>query len=468
MRSIEVEAGLAGIDTAVTTLAATGLDALDTAGRLDALTALASLTRRLAAIENDLITGLQRQASHAELGGSLADTVARVTRCTTAEAKRRITDAEDTTSRTALDGQPLPPRLPATAAALAAGHLGREHLREIHRFFHDIPAAVSAADRDHAEEFLAHHAAGLRPDQLRELATALLAVMGKEDDYTDADRARRRGFTWSPQDPDGMSKATLWATPALRAALDAVLAAWAAPGKCNPADQTPVLDGDPDPQTADRDTRSPAQRRHDAIHAMTRAMLASGQLGIHNGLPVTVIASATVQQLQAGTGKARTAGGTWLPMTDLIREAAHAHHYLLIYDGATEIPLWLGRTRRTATAGQRIVLHDKDRGCTFPGCTMPGYLTEVHHATTDWANGGLTNIDDLTFACPAHHSLATNHGWTTRKNPYGHTEWLPPPGIPNPTATNTYHHPERYLDPPKPDHPPKPQPPPPPPDNESP
>ena len=137
-------------------------------------------------------------------------------------------------------------------------------------------------------------------------------------------------------------------------------------------------------------------------------------------------------------------------MRDVIRMASHAHHYLTIYDGATEKPLWLGRTRRTAAPGQRIVLHHKDRGCSFPGCTMPGYLSEVHHAVADWANGGLTNIDELTFACPAHHRLVTNHGWTTRKNAFGHTEWKPPPQLPLPGDTNAYHHPERYLEPPGP------------------
>lgn len=220
------------------------------------------------------------------------------------------------------------------------------------------------------------------------------------------------------------------------------------PGKCNPHDQTPCLDGDPDPQTADRDTRNPAQRRHDALSAVARAMLASGQLGQHHGLPVTVIITATLQELQTGTGKAHTGGGTRLPMADVIRMATHANHYLLLLDGATELPLWLGRTRRTASPGQRIVLHALERGCSFPGCDMPGYLTEVHHATRDWANGGLTNIDDLTFACPCHHKLVTTGGWTTRKNTYNHTEWIPPPQLELPTTTNDYHHPERYLKPP--------------------
>ena len=38
-------------------------------------------------------------------------------------------------------------------------------------------------------------------------------------------------------------------------------------------------------------------------------------------------------------------------------------------------------TRRSA---QRLVLYAKDRGCTAPGCDVPGYFTEVHHVRK-WA-----------------------------------------------------------------------------------
>ncbi len=440
---------VAGIEAAVTVLAGSRLDTMDTGQRLAAITAITSITRRLAGVESELIAGLQRDTTHAELGDGLTSTLARVTRITKPEANRRIRDADDIAPRTAMTGEPLPPRLPATAAGVRSGALDRTHVREIHRFFHKVPANIPAEERDRAEEFLADLATRLRPDELRKAADHLLAFMGQEDDYTDADRSRRRGFTWSHQDCDGMSKGILWATPALRAELDAILAAWAAPGKCNPNDESPCVDGDPDPQVAERDTRSPAQRRHDALSAVARAMLASGQLGQHNGLPVTVIVTATLQELQDGTGKAHTGGGTLLPMADVIRMATHANHYLAVFDGATELPLWLGRTRRTASPGQRIVLHATDRGCSYPGCDMPGYMTQVHHATCDWANGGLTNIDDLTFGCPCHHKLVTNGGWTTRKNAYGHTEWIPPPQTQLTGGTNDYHHPERYLNPPE-------------------
>ena len=46
----------------------------------------------------------------------------------------------------------------------------------------------------------------------------------------------------------------------------------------------------------------------------------------------------------------------------VIRQAAAAHHYLSVFDGHTECPLYLGRSRRLASAAQRIVLYAKDRG----------------------------------------------------------------------------------------------------------
>jgi hypothetical protein len=157
-----------------------------------------------------------------------------------------------------------------------------------------------------------------------------------------------------------------------------------------------------------------------------------------------VIVSATLEQLQTGAGVAVTGGGSLLPMRDLIRMASHAWHYLCVFDTHTERPLYLGRSKRIASADQRIVLHNKDRGCTAPGCDVPGYFAEVHHIH-EWADGGLTNVDELTFGCKPDHKKIKPGGWRTRKRKDGRTEWLPPPHLPVPGGTNTYHHPERML-----------------------
>jgi hypothetical protein len=161
-----------------------------------------------------------------------------------------------------------------------------------------------------------------------------------------------------------------WLTPEARATWEAVLAKAAAPGVCNPDDQTPAVDEPAAEEAVQRDTRSTAQRNHDGLTAALRAVLAGGKLGQHNGLPATIIVSTTLKDLQAASGKGLTGGGTLLPMSDVIRLARHANHYLAIFDKGKAIALY--HTKRLASPGQRIVLYAKDRGCTRPGCDVPG------------------------------------------------------------------------------------------------
>ena len=429
------------LEDAVGALASVTLDSLSTVERLHALERLETSLRRQVAVSTTLIGGLEQAEDCPPVPVVLAD----VLRITRAEARRRVRDAEQLCPRTTLTGQPLPPQLPATAAAWHEGALDVEHLRTIQKFTRDLPVDIATAEVEKAEAFLVEKAAELRPDQLEKVADRLSITINPDGKFSDTDRALRRGFTWSgAQRPDGMSVAKLVATPELRALLDAWSAKFAAPGMCNPDDQTPTITGQPSQHAIDGDARVTAQRQHDALVALVRGQLGDPKLGKHNGLPVTVVVSATLDQLQSGAGYALTAGGTLLPMRDLIRMASHAWHYLCVFDSHAERPLYLGRGKRIASADQRVVLHAKDRGCTAPGCTIPGYLCEVHHVD-EWSDGGLTDIDTLTFACGPHHRLIKPGGWRTRKRADGTTEWLPPPRVPIPGGTNTYHHPERLL-----------------------
>ena len=432
---------LDALDSAVDLLAAVDLGTLEATERYRVLERLETGRRRQIAVASDLINRLEHIDGWPPVHLAMADLL----RISRGEARRRIRDAGQLSPRTALTGAVLPPELPATAAAWRDGVLDIEHVRVVQAFVRDLPVAVPAAEAERAEAFLAEQSAELRPDQLQRVADRLAHTIDPDGRYTDADRARRRGFTWSGgQGPDGMSVGRLVATPELRAMFEAWFAKFAAPGMCNPADQSPTVAGEPSQSTIDRDARGTSQRQHDALAALVRGRLGNPKLGRHNGLPVTVIASATVEQLCSATGRAVTAGGTLLPMPDLIRMASHAWHYLCVFESHSRRPLYLGRSKRIATADQRVVLHAKDRGCTAPGCSMPGYLSEVHHVD-EWTDGGLTNVDRLTFACGPHHRLIKPGGWRTRKRADGTTEWRAPPGFPIPSRTNTYHHPERLL-----------------------
>jgi hypothetical protein len=212
---------------------------------------------------------------------------------------------------------------------------------------------------------------------------------------------------------------------------------------CNPEDDTPCVDGTPGEQAIHRDHRSPAQRQHDGLLAGLRALLASGELGQHNGLPASIVITTTLSELEAATGRGLTGGGSMLPMSDVIRLARHAHHYLAIFDHGKALALY--HTKRLASPAQRIVLYAKDRGCTSPGCTVGGYYCEVHHVT-DYATCHRTDIDNLTFACGPHHRLLKPDGWSTRTTATGDTQWIPPPQLDHgQPRTNNYHHPEKIL-----------------------
>lgn len=216
------------------------------------------------------------------------------------------------------------------------------------------------------------------------------------------------------------------------------------------AERRSAFDAVPDNLTASaRDTRTKAQRNHDALKAVMRDALMSKRLGQHGGLPVTVVVSTTLGELQDAAGIARTSAGTTMPIRDLIRLAAHAHHYLIVYREHTAEPLYLGRTKRLASKAQRLVMISRDRGCTMPNCPVAGIDCEGMHADLDWVRGGRTDITGLGLGCGSDNQLAFETGWTNSIGNDGRVHWHPPPLLDVGQDTlNHFHHPEELLRPP--------------------
>ncbi|ODR07381.1 hypothetical protein BHQ15_11405 [Mycolicibacillus koreensis] len=444
----DVAAAFDAITADVDRALALSFDVLTTSDRLSLLERIETVCRRLTALEQPLI-GELTHADLNELGGKLPWALADRMRITRADARRRIAETADLGDRRALDGQPLDPVLPHTAAAARAGLISRAHIQIIREFWHHLPHDLHPDLAANAEKHLAKLATQYRPDELAKLADHLADCLNPDGLFSDVDRARRRTLTLGKQDADGMSALTGTLSPTARATLDAVLARWAAPGMCNPADETPCLDGTPSQQAIDNDARSAGQRNHDALEALGRSMLASGQLGQHNGLPASIVVSTTLAELEAaprtehsGGAKAHTAGGTWLPMSDVLKLAAAAHHYLAVFDGAK--PLALYHAKRLANPAQRLLLYATERGCSHPNCSVPANLTEVHHVTP-YAERPRTHADELTLRCGPHHRILDD-GWVTRKNEAGETETIPPAHLDRgQPRVNRYHHPEKLL-----------------------
>ncbi|MGV9799753.1 HNH endonuclease signature motif containing protein [Mycobacterium sp. NPDC003449] len=407
------------------------------------------MQRAQGAVDNVIVARIATEANPTEMGAnSIREVLWRSLRISRDDASKRIGDAEDVGPRRAMNGEPLPAKLPTAAAAQARGDIGTEHIRIIRTFFADLPSWVDAETWNTAEESLGLRAAELTPDELRQLTKRMLMLIDPDgDEPSDEERAKKRFLEFSKQDRYGFVEVRGRLDAETAAMVETIQAKQAAPGMCNPDDEKPCIDEVPGQDAVDRDRRTQGQRNHDAFKAVLRAMLASGKLGQHNGLPCTVVVTTTLDQIESGEGWAVTGGGSMLPMADVIRLASHAYHYLCVYESHTEVPLYLGRTKRLASPGQRIVLMGRDRGCTRPGCTAPAYWCEVHHRDTDWIHGGRTNIDELTLVCKPDHRLLTNKGWKTRIRDDGRTEWIPPPQLDTGQArVNEYHHPERLLD----------------------
>lgn len=437
------------MERAVATVAELPWADLPVASVTDILKTLESVGRILPTVGYEAVSRLTQSKVPAG-AGRLRDYLAEHLNVSAGEAARRIAAAAD------LAGEF--PRLPETAAAARAGLIGAEHIRIVTDTVDKLPATAGAAVRARFDLELAGIAVLERPEVLRREAAKLLAEFDAEQgDPVDRERARqaRRGLTLGPQRADGMSNGRFCLDPEARAYLEAVLAKLARPGMCNAVDPQPFVDGDPDPLAAATDCRTTDQRNHDAVKAALRGLLASGVLGQHRGLPVTAVVTMTLQQLETASGLAITGGGSTVPAEVAIRMAAHAHHYLYLYDESSGRPLFLGRSKRLASADQRIVLHAIDGGCSVPGCDQPPYNCQVHHLV-EWSRGGTTDLDRLTLICDQNHAAAgpTDAEWQGRRRfdeeSLGQTLWYPPKTVDRARQprTNRFH---RRPNPPRPE-----------------
>jgi Domain of unknown function (DUF222) len=263
----EIQGDFDALRAAVSRIVGHAFDALTTPERLALLEGLERETRRLRAPGHALINGLAEQAGPQELGGPLPHALADRLRITRGEARRRVAEAADLGPRRALTGQALAPLLTATARPQRDGSIDPAHVAVVRRFFDQLPASVDLGTRACAEAQLAELATQVRPDDLARVAERLTGYLNPDGTYTDTDRARRRGLRLGAQGPDKMSRISGWLTPEARATVDAVLAKTAAPGMCNPDDDTPVVAGPADQDAVGRDTRSSAQRNHDGLTA---------------------------------------------------------------------------------------------------------------------------------------------------------------------------------------------------------
>lgn len=327
-------------------------------------------------------------------------------------ARHRLITATGTF--TSYGGERLAPTCPRLAEHVVEGTIAGAHAQAVLDILKAVPHEIPDETKVAAEAQMADYATQFTPAEITNLGMRLLAHLDPDGSITDdKDRKRRRRLWVNRQNAQLMSRLTADLDPVARARLDVVLEAWATPGMNNPDDPASpsgpatAANAEDVAAAAERDTRSRGQRNHDALSALLERVLASGMLGnTHRGLPIQVIVKTTLAELEAGAGVAQTATGSLLPIADVVEMAASsgAQPLLAVFADHTTVPLYLGRSKRIATVGQRFASFASDGGsmCSGPGCTEPASRVQMHHAAKDWADGGLTDIDQLVPACAIH------------------------------------------------------------------
>jgi Domain of unknown function (DUF222) len=405
----ELAERVAAVAAAVDALLGHGLSSAGDDAVLAAARQVETARRRLETFDHAVVAELDRRTILArELAPSAERFLGQLWNVSPFEAKRRVRHARALGPRIAVSGAALPSLRPVLAAARGAGMVSGEHAELILTTVHRLPASLPVEIVEEAEDFLTSWARQVTPPVLRGIAARLVATLDPDGRLTDtADHRRRRGLSLTPHG-DGMHRLVGDLDPSCAALVSAVLNALSAP---RPTD------------AGGTDERSPGQRRHDALAAVCKLALRAGELPRTGGTPATVLITLTPDQFRSGRGLAETSTGQQLPVADAFRLADQAELAALLTDAVGQ-PLELYRTRRLASTSQTLALIARDKGCTFPGCTMPPEWTEKHHILA-WKDGGQTNLDNLCLVCDYHHDRHLREGWRIQMR-QGQPHWLPP------------------------------------------
>jgi uncharacterized protein DUF222 len=305
---------------------------------------------------------------------------------------------------TTLDGQPVEPKLPATATVLASGEIDTQHAEVIERrLSSDAAQRIDPERWTDAEAQLADWARIYRPDELDKLARELIEQLDQDGPPPgdDEDQVNELYLSKSSDGIGGRVKGRLDSVTfeMLSRAIEASL-------------------------TSDNDEhKSLAQRQADALGEICENALDAGRLPVKGGQrPHALITLRYETLLRQTTGTTLDYGG-YIGAGDLRRLLCDACVVPVVLGGNSEV-LDVGRAQRTATKAQRDGLTARDRGCAKPGCHAPPHKCQVHHIT-HWINGGRTAVDTMIMLCVTHHRMIHRAGWTVRMVD-GWPEFVPP------------------------------------------
>ncbi|MDO5031731.1 HNH endonuclease signature motif containing protein [Corynebacterium sp.] len=203
---------------------------------------------------------------------------------------------------------------------------------------------------------------------------------------------RKRFLKVSKPDQDG----GVWVSAYLEPPAAAMFKAAFAPGKLAALDE----------KTAEDETRTFGQRMADHMSVVLSDFLQKQQdktTGAGRGVG-SILVAATLEELENVNAHSRFATnmGVELSPLDVLRLGLADNDLFCLVDRDGH-PLDMAYTRRKATVWQKFALAASELVCSHEGCDKPWIECEVHHIHA-WAQGGPTNLANLTLLCRGHHS----------------------------------------------------------------
>lgn len=366
------------------------VDRLDGEGLGELLRSLTRAEARIAALRLQVLAEAERTKAAESVGAaSTGAWAARLANADQATAQRQVGLAHD------LD------RRPAARTALADGAISAEHAAVIMQADRQLPARVSAEQRDVVEAALVEKARTFSPSALRRIARRALeeierdvAVVDAHENEIVADEeevARSRTRLTLHDNDDGTVTGHFTVPVAQGHLLRKILQTITAPrrGRLGAAQA----------QVGDREARTDWDRARGEAFCELIEHLPTDHL--HPKTAATLVVTVQLDTLRDALRVAHLDTGGVLSAGEVRRLACNARIIPAVL-GRASLPLDLGRSARLFSEAQRTALGLDHSTCAADNCERPFAWCELHHQHA-WSRGGSTDLADATPLCQFHH-----------------------------------------------------------------
>ncbi|MGM7670678.1 DUF222 domain-containing protein [Microbacterium sp. A93] len=347
-------------------------------------------------------------------------------------------------TRSITEGVFLPARYPALREAVTDGYLGLSGLLAAITPLEQARARILDDQRLDADRQLGALARGIdtdaesdasigrgplpTPEDLGLLSQVLVAYLDPDGaEPTDDTATRKRGLTIGRL-RDGTIPVRADLLPEVAGQLQLLLDSLLNPRVDGPEDLSstggvhfaPTDDDasvgtDADHGLSPVDSRTRAQKRHDAFAAILNTAARTGNFPTLGGAAPTLVVTVNADDYATGAGHASVQNtGDLIPARVAAQTGCAGGIQRVLFDSQGRI-VSIGTSARIFNALQRRAITLRDGGCIIPGCTIPATWCEIHHVR-EHADGGPTHTDNGVLLCWWHHRNLHLSEWRIRMN----------------------------------------------------